>query len=106
MTIFGQPFNSFFIPPRLRPGAGEVDLSTAIISSVEYYTKILAGVAAFVSFAYIVYAGYIMFTAFGDEAKYAQGKKTLQYAIIGFIISMLSYFLIHFFVRLLGYTDV
>jgi ABC-type nitrate/sulfonate/bicarbonate transport system permease component len=62
------------------------------------------GVAAIVCFAYIVRAGYIMFTAFGDEAKYAQGKKTLLYALIGLAIAVASGFIIGFFVRLLGYS--
>ena len=45
-----------------------------------------------------------MFTAFGDEAKYAEGKKTLQYAIIGFVIAVSAWVIISFFVRLLGYS--
>lgn len=75
-----------------------------LLGAIPYYTTILASVAAFIAACYIIYAGYIMFTAFGDEAKYATGKKTLLYAVIGFAISMLAYFIIRFFTSLLGYT--
>ena len=79
------------------------DVKTCLESSVLHYGQILMGVAAIISFAYIVRAGYTMFTAFGDEAKYAQGKKTLLYAVIGLAIAVASGFIINFFVSLLGY---
>lgn len=75
-----------------------------LISSILYYGNLLMGVAVIVCFVYIVRAGYIMFTAFGDEAKYAQGKKTLLYALIGLAIAVASGFMIYFFVNLLGYS--
>lgn len=104
MTIFGKPLENFFIAPALRDGlSSNVDLKTVITNSITYYTQILTGLAAFVAFCYIIYAGYIMFTAFGDEAKYATGKKTLQYAVIGFIIAMAAWFIINLFARVLGY---
>lgn len=71
---------------------------------IPYYTSILSAFAAMIATYFIILAGYKMFTAFGDEAKYAAAKKTLQYAVIGFAIAVLSYFIIHFFVGLLGYT--
>jgi len=83
--------------------AGNVRI--CLVSSIGFYGYLLMGVAAIVSFVYIVRAGYIMFTAFGDEAKYAEGKKTLLYAIVGFGLSISAYFLIHLFARLLGYTN-
>ncbi|MEK7170800.1 MAG: hypothetical protein AAB774_00640 [Patescibacteria group bacterium] len=111
MTIFGQPLQDILIPPILRgnnsTGASLKDILVgdgAVLGIVPYYTIILSAIAAFVAFCYIIKAGYMMFTAFGDEAKYAAAKKTLQYALIGFAIAVLSYFIIHFFVGLLGYT--
>jgi len=115
MTIFGKPLGDFFLAycfrdpnkPGIDPeikGLIEEDRSnvqSCLTNSVEYYTEILSSVAAFVSFCYIIYAGYLMFTAFGDEAKYAQGKKTLLYALVGFLISMASWVIISFFVSAL-----
>ena len=75
-----------------------------MLGIIPYYTTILAAFAALVATYYIIYAGYVMFTAFGDEAKYATGKKTLLFAVVGFVISMSAYFIIRFFVSVLGYT--
>ena len=80
------------------------DIQTCLTTSIIFYGWLLMGVAAIVCFAYIVRAGYIMFTAFGDEAKYAQGKKPLLYALIGLAIAVASGFIINFFAGLLGYT--
>ncbi|MDO8649931.1 MAG: hypothetical protein Q7K33_01310 [Candidatus Berkelbacteria bacterium] len=116
MRIFGQQLQDLFLPPVIRcardGSCPEISLRQYLLGIKEgggtgiipYYTKILSAIAAFVAFCYIIKAGYMMFTAFGDEAKYAAAKKTLQYAIIGFVIAVLSYFIIHFFTGLLGYT--
>lgn len=111
MTIFGRPIQDFLIPPILRSdsstGASLKDILVGereVLGIIPYYTTILSAIAAFIAFCYIIKAGYMMFTAFGDEAKYAAAKKTLQYAIIGFAIAVLSYFIIHFFTGSLGYT--
>lgn len=113
MTIFGQDLKDFLIPPALRgDNASGLSLKEILLADgdeervlgiIPYYTQILSAVAAFIAFCYIIKAGYMMFTAFGDEAKYAAAKKTLQYAVIGFAIAVLSYFIIHFFIGLLGY---
>ncbi len=79
-------------------------VQNCLMTSIWHYGWLLTGVAAIVCFAYIIRAGYIMFTAFGDEAKHAMGKKTLLYAIIGLAIAIASGFIINFFVGLLGYT--
>ncbi|MEK7201995.1 MAG: hypothetical protein AAB669_00460 [Patescibacteria group bacterium] len=117
MTIFGQPLKDFFLANCfLDPDAPEnallrkeilearESLQSCLTNSIAHYTDILSAVAAFIAFCYIIKAGYMMFTAFGDEAKYAAAKKTLQYAIIGFAIAVLSRFIIHFFIALLGYN--
>jgi len=116
MTLFGRPLAEFFLAdcfrnPDAANGAGKQKILDAQSSiqkclegSINYYIGILSAVAALVAFVYIVYAGYIMFTAFGDEAKYALGKKTLQYAVIGFVISLSAWLIVHLFVGLLGYT--
>lgn len=111
--IFGKPLENLFIPPILRGGSSTNYSLQEILMGVSgsgqtgiipHYSSILSAVAAFIAFCYIVKGGYAMFTAFGDEAKYATAKKTLQYAVIGFIISISAIFLIKFFTGLLGYT--
>ncbi|MCR4308073.1 MAG: pilin [Candidatus Berkelbacteria bacterium] len=109
MTIFGRPINELFLAECFRRDdrydTFRASVSKCLVSSIDYYTNILSAVAAFIAFCYIIKAGYMMFTAFGDEAKYASAKKTLQYAVIGFAIAVLSYFIIHLFIGLLGYTE-
>jgi len=78
-------------------------IQSCLTSSIAFYGQLLAWVAGLVAFVFIVKAGYSMMTAFGDEAKYTQGKKTLLYAMIGLAMSISAGFLIAFFVRLLGY---
>jgi len=110
--LLGFPLLNILIAPTLRPGAPTLSLQEILVGRsdenmlgvIPHYTTILAMLAAMISTYYIVYAGYIMFTAFGDEAKYATGKKTLLSSVTGFAISMLAYFIIRFFTSLLGYT--
>jgi len=111
MTIFGRDAQDFFIPPVVRGGAdANLSLQEVLVGRsgklgiIPYYTEILSAIAAFISFCYIVKAGYTMFTAFGDEAKYTEGKKTLLYAVIGFAISLTAWVIITLFVRALGYS--
>ena len=113
-SIFGFELLGLLIPPTLRPDALKIDMSLQerlvgradanMLGVIPYYTTLLAIVAALISTFYVIYAGYIMFTAFGDESKYATGKKTLLYAVIGFAISMSAYFLVRVFAGALGYT--
>lgn len=96
---------NLFLAPCFRNGSTAAqNVQDCLVSSILYYGNLLMGVAAIICFVYIVRAGYIMFTAFGDEAKYAQGKKTLLYAVIGLAISVAAGFSIGLFVRLLGYA--
>jgi hypothetical protein len=81
----------------------KASVQSCLTSVTVHYGHLLMGVAAIICFAYIIRAGYIMFTAFGDEAKYTQGKKTLLYALIGLAIAVASGFIINFFTNLLGY---
>ncbi|MEK7534924.1 MAG: pilin [Patescibacteria group bacterium] len=115
MTILGKPLQDFFIAycfrdpnrPGIDPEVKKLieedksNIKDCLTESIGFYMSRLSAVAALISFCYIVYAGYLMFTAFGDEAKYTQGKKTLLYAIIGFGISIMAWVIIHFFVSVL-----
>lgn len=53
----------------------------------------LLATAAFLS---IVYAGYLMITSGGDAAKFAQGKKSLIFSMIGIVVISLAFFVIKF----------
>lgn len=70
--------------------AGETDapgLATRIIKILLYFAGIVAVVM-------IIYGGYLVMTAAGNETQAATGRKTLTNAIIGLVIVVLAYFVI------------
>jgi len=93
--------DNYFIPSCVQPPEA-TNIQDCLVVSINFYANKLTAIAAVVSFAYIVLAGYQMFTAFGDEAKYAQAKKTLLYAVIGLVIALSARFIIFVYVKTLG----
>src|SRR5262249_1730447 len=67
-----------------------INLGACIGESLAYWMQLLFTATAIVAFLMIIYAGYQMITAYGNEAQLAQGKKTLQYAVLGMVISILA----------------
>lgn len=105
--------NNFFIPPDFRSGGACYGAGTGgsniigattdcIRNATIFYIGQLLLVTAITAFIYIIIAGYQMMTAFGDEAKFAQAKKTLLYAMIGLLIALLAYTIVNFISSLLG----
>jgi len=95
----------YFLPDCLSKktiDASGLNVQDCAVNAINYYAGRLTEIAAFVAFVYIIMAGYQMFTAFGDETKYALAKKTLLYAIIGFAIALAARLIIYFFVHLLA----
>ena len=46
---------------------------------------------AVVAIGGIVFAGFHMVTAFGDDEKHKKGKESLKWAVIGFAVALLSF---------------
>lgn len=70
--------------------AGETDapgLAARIIRILLYFAGIVAVIM-------IIYGGYLVMTAAGNETQAATGRKTLTNAIIGLVIVVLAYFVI------------
>lgn len=108
-------FKDFFnlIPPCFRapgsPGAVEAtSLKQCLIDGqdavIPYWTQRLFVLTALVSFFYVLYGGFMMVTSFGNEARFTDAKRTVTYALIGFIISILAEVIIYAFINLLGGT--
>jgi len=57
---------------------------------------LLTGAAIFVTVLFVFYGAFLYFTAYGDENKATQAKKTLTYAIIGFSIAVMSLAIINY----------
>ena len=56
----------------------------------------LMTVLIFVVVLFIFYGAFLYFTAYGDEARATQAKKTITYAIVGLIIALLSFAIVSF----------
>lgn len=57
---------------------------------------ILTTVLLFVTVAFVFYGGFLYFTAYGDENRAAMAKKTITYAIVGFIIAAVAFTIVTF----------
>ena len=54
------------------------------------------GLVGILFVAYAVYAGFLILTSHGEEEKITRGKKTLRTAVIGVLISLSAYSIVHF----------
>lgn len=50
----------------------------------------IIGIAVAVTLLFTFYGAFLYFTAYGDENRATQAKKTITYAIIGFVISLFA----------------
>lgn len=82
----------------MQPACEISDLIYLVIRVINY----LFGFAGLVAMGFIVWAGYGMVTAGGNEEKIAGSKTALSHAIIGFFLVLLAFLLIDAIVALLG----
>ena len=82
----------------LDPGSQTQDffLSNTIPRILNVGTGIL-GIAAFLG---ILFSAFTMLTAYGNEDKVNRGKTTLQYSIIGFVITIFAYAIVSIIVSI------
>ncbi len=52
--------------------------------------SLLIAVAIIVTIAFVLYGSFLYFTAYGDENKATQAKKSITYAFIGLLISLMA----------------
>lgn len=55
----------------------------------------IISVVAIVAIGGIVFAGFHMVTAFGDDEKHKKGKEALKWAVIGFVVALISFPLVN-----------
>ncbi len=63
--------------------------------------SILMGAAVFTTILFVFYGAFLYFTAYGDENRATQAKKTLSYAFVGLLIVLLAFTIASFVQRLL-----
>ena len=71
----------------------------------DHLVPLLIGIAITATILYTFYGAYLYFTAFGDEQKAAQAKKSITYAIVGFVISLLAFSIASYTTRILIRKD-
>ncbi len=54
-------------------------------------TRVVIAIAGAAAFLFVIIGGIQILTAYGDEEKITGAKKTIEYAIVGLIIAILSY---------------
>lgn len=95
--------NPSLIPPCINSPEESRDANASCITdSILFYTNILLAVVAISAFLYMLYGAFLYASAFGDEAKIGQAKKTVTHAIIGVILAGMSLLLVGIVRSVLG----
>ena len=85
--------------------AGSQPTATAAGTLGENVSQIVnyfLGFLGFIAVIFLIYAGVLMVTSSGDQAKVDKAKKIITYAIIGIVIIILSWTIVTFAVSVLG----
>lgn len=77
--------------PHTTPKAGETQQQNVIGVILPSITTIVIAMAGALAFLFIIIGGIQILTAYGDDEKIGNAKKTITYAIVGLLISMMSY---------------
>lgn len=72
----------------------DVTFREAIVNFLNFLLTFLGLIAI----AFIIYAGFILIVAGGDEEQVGKAKKIILYAGIGIIVILLSYAIVEFFI--------
>jgi len=75
---------------------GEVEDPRVVVAR---FVMLLLSFLGSIFIVLFIYAGYHMITSHGEEEKIAKARKTMQGAVIGFFIILLSYSLANFFTK-------
>lgn len=83
------------------PGVGSEQGGKALQESVlPTFTNIVISTTGGLALLFVIIGGIQMLTAFGNEDKVGQGKKTLTWALVGLVISILSYAIVQIIVSI------
>lgn len=80
-------------------GAGQQD---AFVNVVRWFINWTLGVLAFIALIILLYGGFLMVTAAGDEEKYKKWFTILRQAAIGLILIGIAWFVISLIFRLVN----
>ncbi len=75
-------------------GDNEAQEGSKLITTVKNFINWMLGILATIALAICIYAGFIMVTASGDDAKYKKGMTILKQAGIGLVIIGLAWLIV------------
>ena len=90
------------VPPCLRDPLNSISLGSCLTDSLVYWLRLLLYITVAASTIYVFVGAFQMVTAYGNESKYAAGKTTITYALIGLAIGVLALVIVNFFILFLG----
>jgi hypothetical protein len=73
-----------------------------LISVIKTFLNWVLGLLSLIALVVLLYGGFNMVTAAGDEAKYKKGFKILQQAAVGLAIIGLSWIIVSFIFLIIG----
>lgn len=73
-----------------------------MIQVIQRFVNIFLGLLAFIVTIMLIYGGFLMITAAGDDGKYQKGLTILKQAAIGVAIVLLSFIIVNFVFRLVS----
>jgi len=73
-----------------------------VMSLIQIVINYTLGLLAFVALVYVMYAGFLMLTAAGDDKKFDKGKKSIKTAVIALAGIGISWLVVSLILRLIG----
>lgn len=77
-----------------------------IIGFLLYLASNIIGIAGFIAIIYIIIGGITLTLSGGNEEQAQKGKKTLTYAIAGFILAIVAFLIVNTFLRYIIGIDI
>ena len=77
-----------------------------MVDVVKSFVNWMLGILALIALIILIWGGFQMVTAAGDDAKYKKGFKILQQAAIGLVFIGVSWLVVSLIFRLLGIIGV
>lgn len=81
--------------PKGAVSVGDGVLESGVKGKIIAISNRIISVVAIVAIGGIVFAGFHMVTAFGDDEKHKKGKEALKWAILGFVVALISFPLVN-----------
>jgi hypothetical protein len=94
----GTDKNVVVVPPKISNPVGEESLLAVGTKAINF----LLGMIVIVAVVVIIIAGFRMMLAGGNESQLTKAKKAILYAILGLVVALMSFAIVHIIQRLLS----